>query len=154
MRRRTLNPAAGGGIEWADAGGVEPAYAEAVAVELPTHTRVYLSGLTARDATLDAYGQTRDVLEQMAADLEELGGEVADVVRVRVYVASGALDEDSFVAIHRARGEFFERETYPASTLVEVAGLVRAGKLLEVDAEAVIPGDGEWTVETRERPVE
>lgn len=148
MRKTILNPAAGERIGYAHGSDVEPAYAEGVVVHAPTHDRVFLAGLTSRDPDLDAYGQTRDVLEQVRADLDRLGGSMDDVVRVRVYVREPHLDRESFRAIHRARGEFFDADHYPASTLVEVSDLVRDGKRIEIDTEAVIPADGEWEVKT------
>jgi enamine deaminase RidA (YjgF/YER057c/UK114 family) len=147
MRKTIVNPAAGERIGYAQGTDTEPAYAEGVVVSADGYDRVFLAGLTSRDSDLDAYGQTRDVLEQMRADLDRVGGAMDDVVRVRVYVAEPHLDDENFRAIHEARGEFFDPEHYPASTLVEVSGLVREGKLVEVDAEAVVPDDG-WEVET------
>ncbi|WP_158056306.1 RidA family protein [Halorussus halophilus] len=147
MKKTIINPNAGERIGYAERTGTEPAYAEGVVVETPTHKRVFLAGLTSRDPDLDMEGQTRDVLEQLQADLEAVGGEVDDVVRVRVYVREPHLNEANFEAIHEARGEFFDSHHYPASTLVEVSDLVREGKLVEIDSEAVIPND-EWEVET------
>lgn len=149
MRKTIVNPAAGERIDYARGTETEPAYAEGVVVETPTHRRVFLAGLTARDPEQGMAGQTRDVLERMAADLERVGGSVDDVVRVRVYVPEPHLDEANFRAIHDARGDFFDPDHYPASTLVEVSDLVRDGKLIEIDSEAVIPADG-WEVETVE----
>lgn len=151
MRKTIINPAAGERIGYAQGTEVEPAYAEGVVVETPTHKRVFLAGLTSRDPDLDMEGQTRDTLEQVAADLEAVGGSADDVVRVRVYVREPHLNEENFRAIHRARGEFFDSDHYPASTLVEVSDLVREGKLVEIDAEAVVPKDGDWEVEVLER---
>jgi len=146
MRKRILNPDAGQRIGYARETDTEPAYAEGVVVETPGYKRVFLSGLTSRDPALDMYGQTRDVLEQVRDDLAAVGGSIEDVVRVRVYVPEPHLDRGGFRAIHEARGEFFEAAHYPASTLVEVADLVREGKLIEIDSEAVVPADG-WEVE-------
>ena len=42
--------------------------------------------------------------------------------------------------IHEVRKEYFS-EPYPASTLVQVAGLVDPELLIEMDAIAVIPED-------------
>jgi enamine deaminase RidA (YjgF/YER057c/UK114 family) len=149
MRKTVMNPAAGEGIGYAQETGVEPAYAEGVVVHADGYRRVFLSGLTSRDPDLGVGDQTRDALEQVRADLDRVGGSVDDVVRVRVYVAEPNLDQEGFQAIHEARGEFFDREQYPASTLLEVSDLVREGKLVEIDAEAVVPDDG-WEVETLE----
>lgn len=142
MRKRLINPGAGSAIGYAQRTDTEAAYAEGVVVETPEYDRVFLAGLTSRDPELDVKGQTRDVLEQMANDLEKAGGTMDDVVRVRVYVAEPHLNEENFQAIHEARGEFFDADHYPASTLVEVSDLVREGKLVEIDSEAIVPKDG------------
>ncbi len=147
MRKTIVNPAAGERIGYAQGADTEPAYAEGVVVAADGYQRVFLAGLTSRDPDLDMHGQTRDVLEQMRADLERVGGSMDDVVRVRVYVDEPHLDEENFRAVHEARAEFFDREHYPASTLVEVSDLVREGKLVEIDAEAIVPDDG-WEVQT------
>lgn len=150
MRKTIINPAAGERIGYTEGTETEPAYAEGVVVETADYKRVFLSGLTSRDPDLDVKGQTRDVLEQMVDDLETVGGSVDDVVRVRVYVPESHLTRENFRAVHEARGEFFDEDHYPASTLVEVASLVREGKLVEIDSEAVVPNSG-WEVETLRR---
>ena len=118
------------------------AYAESVAVDHGDHTRVHVSGMTSDVATPDVGEQTRDVLRKVEAAVGEHGGDLRDVVRVRVYVASPHLDQGNFEAIHAARREVFEPEHYPASTLVEVSGLIREGRVIEIDADAVVPDDG------------
>jgi enamine deaminase RidA (YjgF/YER057c/UK114 family) len=149
MKKQVINSDAGQEIQWAQRTGTEPAYAESVVVETPHCKRVFLAGLTSRDPDLDMKGQTRDVLEQIQSDLETVGGNTNDVVRVRVYVDSPNLSEENFQAIHEARSEFFDPDHYPASTLVEISNLVREGKLIEIDSEAIIPKDG-WEVKAIE----
>ena len=146
MKRRTINLSAGDDIEWARETGTRAAFAEGVVVEGPGYDRVFVSGLTASEPDLDVGDQTRDVLERIEGDIEAVGGGMDDVVRVRVYVANPHLTRENFRAIHEARGEFFEPESYPASTLVEVSGLIRDGRHVEIDAEAIVPADG-WEVE-------
>ena len=118
------------------------AYAESVAVRHGDHTRVHVSGMTSDEATPDVGEQTRDVLRKIRDAVGEHGGDMRDVVRVGVYVASPHLDGENFEAIHAARREFFEPAHYPASTLVEVSGLVREGRTIEIDADAVVPTGG------------
>jgi enamine deaminase RidA (YjgF/YER057c/UK114 family) len=48
------------------------------------------------------------------------------------------MTKDMFGQIHEARAEFFHKEHYPASTLVVISGLARAGALIEIDTDAVI----------------
>lgn len=137
MQKTVSGPDAGD-----DLGAESTAYAESVAVRHADHTRVHVSGMTSDEPTPDVGEQTRDVLRKIRDAVGEHGGDVRDIVRVRVYVASPHLDQENFEAIHEARREFFEPEHYPASTLVEVAGLIREGRTIEIDADAVVPDDG------------
>lgn len=138
MRKQIVNPETG---DWAD---YETAFSDGVVVHAPGHARVYVSGRVAEGDSIEE--QTRGVLESIEADLADLGGSMRDVVRVRVYVASPHLDEESLETVHRVRAEFFEPGHYPASTLVEVEGLVRDRYVIEIDADAVVPDDG-WETE-------
>lgn len=85
----------------------------------------------------DIKEQTRQVLRNLSSVLEKAGATLADVVRVRVYVTQPFTEED-FGRVHEARAEFFERDHYPASTLVVVHALARAEALIEIDADAVV----------------
>ena len=46
--------------------------------------------------------------------------------------------KEKFGAIHDARAEFFNKDHYPASTLVVVHELARPDAMIEIDADAVI----------------
>ncbi|MCO1759465.1 RidA family protein [Pseudomonas aeruginosa] len=83
-----------------------------------------MSGMTAHPAT-------RQAAERGAA--EAAGGHAGNLYKLNVYVTRIA-DKD---AIGRARQEFFAGQgTFPASTLVEVSGLVFPELLVEIDAWA------------------
>lgn len=137
MHKRSLTPTAGD-----DLSDSETAYAECVVVDHHDHDRVHVSGVTSDEPHDDIGDQTRDVLDQIEEIVEGAGGSMSDIVRVRVYVESPALTQENFDAIHGARREFFDPGSYPASTLVEVDGLIREGRLIEIDADAVVPDDG------------
>ena len=82
----------------------------------------------------DIEAQTRQVLDNLARVLANVGGRLDDIVKVTVFVTDMAhLDQ-----IHRVRAEYFT-PPYPASTLVEVSRLVRPEYLIEIDAVASIP---------------
>jgi enamine deaminase RidA (YjgF/YER057c/UK114 family) len=66
--------------------------------------------------------------------LAQVGASLQDVVRTRVYVVR--LEDWREVA--RAHGDVFGA-IRPANTLVQVAGLVEGGPLVEIEADAVIP---------------
>ena len=83
----------------------------------------------------DPYGQARRCLEIIKAAIEEAGGVIGDVVRTRMFVT----DASRWQEIGRAHGEFF-RDIQPASTMVEVSGLVRDDWFVEIEAECIIDG--------------
>lgn len=132
-------------LEGAD-GTDQLVHSKGVRLDLPGFTWIMLSGVVALDADMrpvgegDIRAQTRFVLEQIRDDLERQGASIDDICRVRVYVVG--LTPERFRAIHEERARFFRSEHYPASTLVEVAGLIKPELMIEIDADAVILGDG------------
>jgi enamine deaminase RidA (YjgF/YER057c/UK114 family) len=76
--------------------------------------------------------QTGLIFDQIAADLERLGGSLADTVRITAYLTS--LDE--YAEYSRIRGERFGGNP-PASAAVQVAALLQ-GALIEIDALAFL----------------
>jgi enamine deaminase RidA (YjgF/YER057c/UK114 family) len=86
----------------------------------------------------DPAAQTRRCLEIIAAAITELGGSLANVVRTRTYLVRVS----DWEAVGRVHGEFFA-DVRPASTMVQVAGLLDPEWLVEIEADAVIePGTG------------
>jgi 2-iminobutanoate/2-iminopropanoate deaminase len=82
----------------------------------------------------DIVAQARQVLENLRGVLTSVGGTMADIQKVTIFVT----DITRLMDIHAVRAEFFA-PPYPASTLVEVSALVRPEYLIEVEAVAVIP---------------
>ena len=82
----------------------------------------------------DIRAQTRQVLENIKAALDAVGGTMDDIACVNVFV----VDMSHLQAIHEVRAEYWQRD-YPASTLVQVAGLVNPDYLIEINATAIIP---------------
>ena len=80
----------------------------------------------------DAEAQAARCLEIIDAALREAGGDLADVVRTRVFLTDAA----HFEGYARAHGEAF-RDVRPANTTV-VTQLLDPRWLVEVEAEAVI----------------
>lgn len=101
--------------------------------------QVWVAGTTSVDvngavhAPGDAYAQAIRCLEIIESALNQLGTELAGVVRTRIYV----VDIADWEAVARAHGEVF-REIRPASTLVETGALVEPELLVEIEAEAVL----------------
>ena len=100
---------------------------------------VFLSGFAARDENGDVVcagditGQTEKVCENLKATVEAAGGTLADIVSVTVFVR----DIKQFDAIHAVRRRYFPQDP-PASTMVEVTGLVDERMLIEINAVAAL----------------
>lgn len=107
------------------------------AVRIGRH--VYVSGTTASDengATVaidDAYGQTRYILKKIASALDEVGAEISDVVRTRMFVT----DISKWEEMGKAHGEVFA-DIRPAATMVEVSRLINPDHLIEIEVDAYV----------------
>jgi enamine deaminase RidA (YjgF/YER057c/UK114 family) len=82
----------------------------------------------------DAYGQARRCLEIIRRALQDLGAEMSQVVRTRMFVT----DIQRWAEFGRAHREFFADHP-PATTMVEVRSLIRPEMLIEIEADAVCP---------------
>jgi enamine deaminase RidA (YjgF/YER057c/UK114 family) len=97
--------------------------------------QVHVAGTAARGDALagDAYAQTRDVLVTIRGALEQAGSRVEDVVRTVIYITNIGDAE----LVGRAHREVFG-DIRPASTMVQVSGLIRPEMVVEIEAFAVI----------------
>lgn len=97
---------------------------------------VFVSGSTATvDGELrhkgDVYGQTKTAFEVIAAALAQAGHTLEDVVRTRMYLASGA-DTD---AVGRAHAELFGA-TKPAATMISGIEFINPDMLVEIEVDS------------------
>ena len=81
----------------------------------------------------DAYEQTKAILTIISGALTEAGASLADVVRTRSFIT----DIGQWERFAQAHGEFFA-QVRPASTLVEVSGLIGEGAVIEIEVDAWI----------------
>jgi enamine deaminase RidA (YjgF/YER057c/UK114 family) len=101
---------------------------------------IEVAGTTAIDergevvGTDDPYLQAKFIFEKIGRTLAEAGTGFENVIRTRMFVTDIARWEE----VGRAHGEVF-RDIRPASSLVQVASLVRSDLLVEIEATAVVP---------------
>jgi reactive intermediate/imine deaminase len=80
----------------------------------------------------DPLAQARQVFENLAAVLTAAGAALTDIVKLTVFLTDLA-DLDAF---RQVRDEYFPAGSPPASSLVQVSGLVHPGFRIEIEALA------------------
>jgi len=107
---------------------------------------VFVAGTVAVDeagrafAPGDAGAQAARCIEIIAAALEEAGSDLSHVVRTRVYVTD--MSPQTQAAVGAAHLAAF-RDFPPASAMIGVSALAGPDFLVEIEADAIIPGPGE-----------
>jgi 2-iminobutanoate/2-iminopropanoate deaminase len=100
---------------------------------------VYIAGQTATDqngqvVAGDIGAQATQVFENLRRAVGSVGGTLADLVKITVYVTDAAYRGSVGEARRRYLGE-----ALPTSTFLVVAGLADPRYLVEIDAIAVVP---------------
>ena len=81
--------------------------------------------------------QFERALENIRTVVESAGGRVEEICRLTIYVTDKRLYEDELSAVGEAYRRVVGRH-YPAMALVEVAGLLEPGALVEIEATAAL----------------
>jgi len=118
------------GAKWEDIVGYSRAVRIGNLIEVAGTTAIENNEIVGQG---NAYLQTKCIIQKIEKALIEAGAELKDVIRTRIYVT----DIRQWEEIGKAHGEFF-RTIKPASTMVEVKGLVNPDMLVEIEVTALI----------------
>jgi enamine deaminase RidA (YjgF/YER057c/UK114 family) len=103
---------------------------------------IYISGQVPLDSAGNLIGkddlgtQARQVFLNLKTALQAVGADFHSVVKLNYFL----LDISKIQIVRDVRDQFVDKQNPPASTAVEVRGLVRPEFLIEVDATAFVPG--------------
>ncbi len=117
--------------------------------------QIYLSGTTATaaggevSAPGDAYAQALHIFQKMENALREVGADLSDIVRTRIFVVGM---KQNYPGVARAHKQLFGK-TLPAATMVEVTAFVDPAMLVEIEADG-IEGLSQAALTSRPRIVE
>lgn len=103
---------------------------------------IHVAGTTAVDdegqivGIGDAYAQAKRIFEIIEDALNDLGAELSDVTRTRMFV----VNIDDWEEVGQAHGEVF-REIKPAATMMAIERLIDPNLLVEIEVDAVLDED-------------
>jgi len=132
MQRKTINPATVfNSLQYGFSQGIE----------VRDGRRILLSGQVGVDANEQTVGpgiaeQTAKALDNIQNVLADVGGELAHVIMLRLYIVESARDQQEPIAA--ALRERFPQNPPPSSWII-VSGLSLPQWLIEIEAEALIP---------------
>ena len=81
----------------------------------------------------DVAAQARDSLRRIETALAQVGAQLADVVRTRIYMT----DISRWREVAAVHAEFFEN-IRPVATMIEVSALIAPALLVEIEADAYV----------------
>lgn len=133
--------AAGTGPRFVNPPGLAPPTGYTHVVVAPDGRTVYIAGQVAFDSTgrVVGAGDFRAQAEQVFANLNRaltsVGASFKDVLKTTTFLT----DLTQVAVLREVRARYLDPTHPPASTAVQVAGLVRPELLIEIEAVAVLP---------------
>lgn len=109
------------------------------AIVAPAGRQLFISGQVAFDDEGQVVGkgdivvQAKRIFENIGVLLRKAGADFSDVVKTNYYIT----DVSQFPKVAALRSEYFG-DVFPASTMVEVKGLVHKDLMLEIEAIALL----------------
>lgn len=119
------------GAKWEDIVGYSRAIRVGNVIEVAGTTAVDAEGNLQGEN--DIYIQTKFIFQKIEKALQEAGASLENVVRTRMFVT----DISQWENVGKAHGEFF-KNIKPASTLLEISGLIDPRMLIEIEVTAVL----------------
>lgn len=125
--------------------GTAPAFSSAARLDVGSGALLLLSGMVGTSPEPPhtpppgMRAQAELIFARMAEAIEREGGELADLVRIRIFVTD--ISPEAVAELHAVRRELFASDRFPASTLVEVSGYVIPGAVVEIEGEAFVPAN-------------
>lgn len=110
-------------------------------VEVPRGRMVFISGQVPLDSAGNLVGrgdfaaQTEQVFKNIGTALESLGSSYQAVAKLTIFV----VDIAQVQVVREIRNRYVNTANPPASSLVQVQGLVRPEFLIEIEAVAMLP---------------
>jgi enamine deaminase RidA (YjgF/YER057c/UK114 family) len=100
---------------------------------------IEVAGTVAADENGDvvgasAYEQTKFIFAKIEKALKEAGASLDNVVRTRMFLTDISLIDE----VGTAHGEVF-RDIRPASTALQISGLIHPEMLVEIEVTAILP---------------
>lgn len=108
----------------------------------PVGKMVFLSGQVAWDENSNIVGpgdlatQLQQSIDNIRKALEKVGGTLADVVMLRIYVVNYQAENGPLISA--ALQDNFGTEAPPPSTWLSVQGLANEGFMVEIEAQAML----------------
>jgi len=118
------------GAEWEDIAGYSRAVRVGNQIEVAGTTSMINGELIGKG---DIYLQTKTILFIIKEAIEGLGGTIEQTIRTRMFVT----DISQWELVAKAHGEIFSN-IKPASTMVEIVGLINSEMLIEIEATAIV----------------